>query len=364
MVAVVFLNELNMKNNNFTAIDLFSGAGGLSFGLKKAGFKVLANVELDKTAADTYQLNHRKHIQYNIDIRKLNPEQILTDLKIEPGELDLLAGCPPCQGFSTHRTRYKSTSVDDERNDLINDFLRFVEILNPKTIMMENVPGLLKDFRMKELEKKLVELGYFFNKNSIIIKDVSDYGVPQRRRRMILQVSKFGDIEHPEKIKIKKTVRDAISNLEKPGKSGDVLHDLPVVRSERVSELIKLVPKNGGSRSELPKEYWLPCHIRRPGAYTDVYGRMSWDDVAPTITGGCIQPSKGRYIHPSENRAITLREAALLQTFPDNYKFSLKKGKDSVALMIGNALPPEFIRRHANMIKKHLIDNERLQNGI
>src|SRR5690606_18933389 len=113
-------------------------------------------------------------------------------------------------------------------------------------------------------------------------------------------------------------------------------------------------PKNGGSRSDLPKELWLSCHLKRPGSYKDVYGRMAWSDVSPTITGGCISPSKGRFIHPEQDRAITLREAALLQTFPDNYKFSLRKGKDFAALMIGNALPPVLIHAHAKQFKAHL----------
>jgi len=117
---------------------------------------------------------------------------------------------------------------------------------------------------------------------------------------------------------------------------------------------MSLVPKDGGSRTDLPKEYWLECHKRSPGGYRDVYGRMKWDDVSPTITGGCHNPSKGRFIHPEFDRAITLREAALLQTFPMNYKFSLARGKDSVALMIGNALPPNFIENHARQYVLHI----------
>jgi DNA (cytosine-5)-methyltransferase 1 len=123
-----------------------------------------------------------------------------------------------------------------------------------------------------------------------------------------------------------------------------------------VKEIIALVPKNGGSRHEIPKEYWLECHKRREDGYKDVYGRMRWEDVAPTMTGGCHNPSKGRFIHPTENRAITLREAALLQTFPGDYEFSLEKGKESVALMIGNALPPEFIKQHAKEYLHHLME--------
>lgn len=343
-----------MKNNKLTAIDIFSGAGGLSVGLKKAGFRVLAGVEIDDEAAASYKMNHRKQKLYIEDIRKLDPKIMLSDLDIKPGDLDLLAGCPPCQGFSSHRTRNKSSSVKDPRNSLIYEFLRFVEVLKPKTVMMENVPGLAKDNRMKRFKNRLIKLGYIFDENSIVVKDVSNYGVPQRRRRMILQVSRFGIIDEPKIVKEKKTVYHAISGLVKPGKSGDELHDFPEDRSPKINELIKLIPINGGSRKDLPKKFWLPCHIRYPDGYRDVYGRMSWDDVSPTITGGCVNPSKGRFLHPIQNRAITLREAALLQTFPPGYRFSLVKGKYSVALMIGNALPPEFIRRHADMIRKHL----------
>lgn len=343
-----------MKKNKFTAIDLFCGAGGMSVGLKKAGFRVVAGVEVDEVAAASYQMNHRKHILYCEDIRKLDPRRVLSDLNMKPGELDLLAGCPPCQGFSTHRTRNKKVSVKDVRNKLVYQFLRFVEIIKPKAVMMENVPGLIKDNRIKRVKKKLVEMGYVISENSISIKDVSDYGVPQRRRRMILQASKFGVIDSPKIVKGKKTVFDAIGSLPKPGVSGDELHNFPENRTDQVKKLIKLIPKNGGSREDLPKKYWLPCHVRYPEGYKDVYGRMSWNTVSPTITGGCTNPSKGRFLHPTQNRAITLREAALLQTFPPNYKFSLSKGKDAAALMIGNALPPEFIRHHAKAIKKHL----------
>lgn len=343
-----------MKNKKLTAIDLFSGAGGLSVGLKKAGFRVLACVEVDEEAAASYQMNHRKHLLYKEDIRKIDPIDVMNDLGLRSGDLDLLSGCPPCQGFSSHRTRNKGASVEDSRNELVYEFLRFVKVFKPKTVMMENVPGLAKDERMKVVKRKLAKLGYIVDENSISIKDASNYGVPQRRRRMILQVSRFGTIDSPRTEKQKKTVFDAIGALERPGKTGDILHDFPENRSPQVKQLITLIPKNGGSRCDLPEKYWLPCHLRNPGGYRDVYGRMSWHDVSPTITGGCVNPSKGRFLHPSQNRAITLREAALLQTFPPDYKFSLSKGKDSVALMIGNALPPEFIRRHANEIRKHL----------
>jgi len=338
----------------FTAIDLFCGAGGLTVGLQKAGFDVLAGVEINQSAIETYSMNHKKHKLYNIDIRELAPTKVLKDLGLQKGELDLLAGCPPCQGFSTHRTRNQFTSIEDVRNDLVFEFVRFVKGMMPKTIMMENVPGLAKDERICQVKKKLISIGYVFDETTVVVRDAADYGVPQRRKRMIMLASRFGKVEEPKKVVKRKTVRDAIEKLKEPGASNDELHDLVAQRSDKVKKIISLVPKDGGSRSEIPKKYWLPCHLKNPDSYRDVYGRMAWDDVAPTITGGCHQPSKGRYIHPEMDRAITLREAALLQTFPKSYKFSLSKGKDSVALMIGNALPPQFIKKQAQMLIKHL----------
>jgi DNA (cytosine-5)-methyltransferase 1 len=128
------------------------------------------------------------------------------------------------------------------------------------------------------------------------------------------------------------------------------LHNYLVApRAPHIEKLIKAIPKDGGSRTDLGEEWQLECHKKSDG-FKDVYGRMAWDSLSPTITGGCVNPSKGRFLHPTENRAITLREAALLQTFPKNYRFPLSRGKFPAALLIGNALPPEFIRRHAEAL--------------
>ncbi len=265
-----------------------------------------------------------------------------------------MAGCPPCQGFSTQRTRNKVTSCSDARNDLVFEFLRFVKALLPKTVMLENVPGLAKDQRSSILQEELRSLGYIIDDNFARIVDASKYGVPQRRRRLIIKASRLGLVPTPPEVRKTRTVADAIRGLPIPGRSGDPLHDEPENRSLHVRKIISMIPRDGGSRSELPKEYWLDCHKRNKGCFNDVYGRMSWASVAPTITGGCHNPSKGRFIHPEEDRAITLREAALLQSFPIDYKFSLRRGKESAALMIGNALPPELIRRHAIKFIEHL----------
>lgn len=348
-----------MKKKQFTAIDLFCGAGGLTLGLKNAGFRVIAGVEINPIAAETYRTNHPNISLYERDIRKLTADELLCQLDLKPGDLDLLAGCPPCQGFSTQRTRNKTVAIVDERNDLIFEFLRVVEITLPKTIMLENVPGLAKDWRISKLRDKLAALGYVIDEHFAQVKNAADFGVPQRRRRLLVKASRLGIISNPKPTQRKATVRTAFSQLPAPGNSGDPLHDIKEIRGEKVKKIISLVPKDGGSRSEIPKEYWLECHKKNDAGYKDVYGRMSWDDVAPTITGGCNNPSKGRFIHPDQDRAITLREAATLQTFPDNYFFSMAKGKEAVALMIGNALPPEFIKQHATAYVSHLQEVDR-----
>jgi DNA (cytosine-5)-methyltransferase 1 len=337
-----------------TAIDLFCGAGGLTCGLKQAGFSVLAGVELREIAAETYSKNHKTTRLLEDDIRNLSPLDVMNSLELRPGQLSLLAGCPPCQGFSTLRTRNKASSVDDHRNDLIFEFLRWIKVFLPKCIMLENVPALAKDARIQTAITHLKELGYCIDRDSLRIEDIADYGVPQRRKRMILAASLYGSILPPKVVSIKTTVKETIAHLPIAGTSGDPLHDLPEDRSEKIKKLISLIPKNGGGRTDLPMEYWLDCHKRYPNGFKDVYGRMHWDEVAPTITGGCHNPSKGRFLHPEDNRAITLREAALLQTFPANYYFSLKRGKEAAALMIGNALPPRFIRQQGEAIAKHL----------
>src|SRR3989344_2982415 len=342
-----------MSKKKPTAIDLFSGCGGLTLGLKQAGFKVIGAVEIDSLAAETYATNHLKVKVWERDIRELKGSEILRALKIKKGELSLLAGCPPCQGFSSMRTRNGKKKIQDKRNDLVFDYLRLVKDLRPKAVMMENVPALAENRRMGVLKKELKKLGYETNGTPLVL-NTAEYGVPQRRRRMILIGSRLGKVELPKGSDTRETVRSAIAHLPVPGKSGDLLHDFKEIRDPKTIRMFKLIPKDGGSRTDLPAKYQLACHKRYPQGFKDVYGRMSWDEVSPTITGGCVSPSKGRFLHPTQNRSITLREAALLQTFPEKYFFSLKKGKQGAALMIGNALPPAFIKRHALAIRKVL----------
>lgn len=333
-----------------TAIDLFSGCGGLTQGLRDAGFKVLAAVELDPLAASTYALNHKDVVLYNKDIRTVTASDLTSACGLAPGDLDLLAGCPPCQGFSRLTHNNKRRRLDDPRNRLIDDVGRLVRALLPKVVMLENVPALAQYTRYLEFKRELRRLGYNVSDQ---VLNVADFGVPQRRRRLVVLASRVGKIDHLDPVDTNRTVRDAIGLLPAVGESGDPLHDILEYRSARVRALIQAIPKNGGSRSSLSPDFALKCHETSDG-FHDVYGRMNWDDVSPTITGGCINPSKGRFLHPEADRAITLREAALLQTFPPKYRFALTKGKYAVAEMIGNALPPAFSRAQASAIRRHL----------
>lgn len=344
----------NSRHNELTAIDLFSGCGGLTLGLKQAKYRVLAAVENDPLAVRTYRSNHPDVWLYDRDIRQVSTRRLMRRFDIRPGQLDLLAGCPPCQGFSSMRTLNGKRSVADERNDLVYEILRFTHCLRPKAILLENVPGLENDRRIGTVKRELTRWGYDCD---VTVRDAANYGVPQRRRRMILTASLYGKIPEPAMASARTSVHDAIGDLPPAGASGDVLHDLLTVRSPRVEAMIASIPPDGGGLRQMGEEYQLACHKRYPRGFKDVYGRMRWNDVSPTITGGCFNPSKGRFLHPTENRAITLREAALLQTFPRHYVFSLDRGKAGVGLMIGNALPPEFIRRHAEQIGTFLMEH-------
>jgi DNA (cytosine-5)-methyltransferase 1 len=250
------------------------------------------------------------------------------------------------------RTRNGIRRNQDERNDLIFEVLRVVRMTKPTSIMFENVPGLVKDARYKSFLVKLEALGYRVKWG---ILNAANFGVPQRRRRLVLLASRNGSPTFASRARCSATVRGAIEKLASPKRSRDPLHNYSTARSPKIRRLIQRIPRDGGSRAALGKRSQLACHKRSDG-FKDVYGRMAWDKPAPTITCGCINPSKGRFLHPRANRAITLREAALLQTFPASYRFPLDDGRYSVAELIGNALPPEFIRRHAIALRKNLLE--------
>jgi DNA (cytosine-5)-methyltransferase 1 len=333
-----------------TAIDLFSGCGGLSLGLRNAGFAVLAAIELDQLAAETYSKNLKGTKILRADICRISPGKLMKLCGLKQGDLDLLAGCPPCQGFSSLRTRNGHTKIDEPMNDLVLHFRRFARELRPKTIMLENVPGLIRDARLESFCRSLRSMRYSIKFD---VLDAADYGVPQRRRRMILIASRVGSVDFAPKRKNPKTVREAIGSLLTPGSTNDPLHARSPKRGAKVEALIRMIPRDGGSRSSLSAKNQLPCHKKTDG-FRDIYGRLSWDRPASTITGGCINPSKGRFLHPVAHRTITLREAALLQGFPLRYRFPLSSGTYAVAQMIGNAFPPAFAACHARKLARKI----------
>ncbi|WP_230201275.1 DNA cytosine methyltransferase [Xanthomonas euvesicatoria] len=327
-----------------TAIDLFSGCGGLTLGLKMAGFQVLAGIEIDTKAALTYRLNHGDVSLIEGDIRETDPVALMRSLKIRKGKLDLLAACPPCQGFSRIRTKNGARSNSDPRNDLAMVFLYYAKALKPRHLLLENVPGLRRQPLWQDLIRGLENEGYEIVDGVI---DANDYGVAQRRKRLIMLASLGRKPSLPCISNERPTVRDALQNSNISDNNN--LHHMRTSHAPHVLDMINRIPKNGGSRSDLPEGLVLPCHKRTSG-FSDVYGRMAWSKPAPTITSGCHNPSKGRFLHPDENRAITLREAALLQGFPADYQFETSHGKEAIALMIGNALPPPMICAHAKAL--------------
>jgi DNA (cytosine-5)-methyltransferase 1 len=333
-----------------TAVDLFSGCGGMTVGLKQAGFRVLGAVDNDSVAVETYRMNHPEVTVWGADIRSLDATVVRRTLDLRAGDLDVLAGCPPCQGFSRIRTLNGAAPVKDRRNKLVLDMIRFVEVLKPKSVIFENVPGLATDHRFIKFRRSLRRLGYQVDHS---ILNAADCGVPQRRKRLFLVALLGRPITLAPTLYRRRTVRETIGRLKAPGTSGDPLHDVTEQRSKRIRQLIRSIPPDGGSRKDLGPRRQLACH-RRSNGFKDIYGRISWDDVAPTITGGFVNPSKGRFLHPESHRTITLREAALIQSFPRYYRVSLSKGKFKAAEMIGNAVPPGLVRCQAVQLRKGL----------
>jgi DNA (cytosine-5)-methyltransferase 1 len=323
-----------------TAVDLFAGAGGATQGLRQADVNVVAAVESEGRAAASYRLNHPAVLLKEQDIRSIDAARLRRELRLRPGQLDLLKACPPCQGFST----LASGDVDEARNDLVLDVMRFVIAFRPKVVVLENVPGLRRDSRLTTFCESLSDaLGYSFRSYLV---DASALGVPQRRKRLIvLGVSRrirrrlpddLLDLLPPGFCRDEVTVDEAFATLARTAIEPDPL-DRYRQLTPIVQKRVAAIPKDG-TRFDLPDELVLSCHrklgTRNAGAS---YGRMRLDAPAPTMTTRCTTPACGRFIHPTENRGITLREAATLQTFPVGYMFS--GTYESIERQIGNAVP-------------------------
>ncbi len=337
------------------SVDLFSGCGGLTEGLHQADFNTAYAFEIDDIASKAYIMNHPSTEVITDDIRNVSTDQIKQKLKGKT--IHLLAGCPPCQGFSSIRRLNRATPVFDARNDLINEYVRFVEELMPYTFMMENVPGLIHYDLFHQAIARLKAVGY--NHIDYKVVNVKDYGVPQSRKRLVMVGSRLGEIKVAAPLSDGKraTVRETIGLLPLPENSEDPLHKVFPSHTERIKEQISITPHNGGSRRDLPAKYTLECHRAANIGFNDVYGRLRWDDYSTTITGGCLNPSKGRFLHPEQNRCISAREAALLQSFPIQYKMPENTPIGKLALLIGNALPPKFSYIQSLNIKAHLFEH-------
>lgn len=344
-----------------TLVDLFCGAGGMSLGLKQAGFEPVFAADFDKHACATYRLNIGDHVQ-EIDLSAIEPERFAEMVAVQCGSIDLVAGGPPCQGWSIQRRGDRA----DARNDLTLKFAELAAALKPMAIVMENVPTILGArgrAHLLQVESILHSAGYNTEKT---VLNAASYGVPQVRRRAVLVALRqdlgppfsFPKASHPETAW--RTVRDAIGDLPAPPMDGSEHPDYPNHRLVKVSALnlqrLSHVPEGGG-RLDVPEHLQLPCHAKDNGhRHLDVFGRLSWDRPAGTITAMFDNFTRGRFAHPSETRNITGREGARLQSFPDSYVF-LGPKKD-VARQIGNAVAPLLAKSLGEALLERLLVHE------
>ena len=338
-------------------VDLFCGCGGASLGFKLAGCEIVGAVDIDASACETFYRNLKVR-PVVADLRKIDGGAILGTYGLKKGDVEILVGCPPCQGFSSLRRTRKRDEIDP-RDNLVLIFAQRIAEISPRIIVFENVSGITQGRGKTYLEaffKKTEKLEY---KTVSGVVQAADYGVPQFRKRMISIGIREDDpsvdaLSLPEPTNADpqmadelgrspwKTVKDAIGDLP-PLRHGTASpyppNHIAIKHNPKALEIIRNIPKDGGSRSSLPKELWLPCHKDLNGA-ENVYGRMSWSKPGPTITSRCTTPSCGRFIHPEQDRAITPREAARLQSFPDYFTFY--GTYSAIAKHIGNAMPVDL----------------------
>ena len=343
-----------MIMSTVSCVDLFCGAGGLTHGFVLEGLPVVAGIDMDPACRYPYEANNQaKFIER--DISKVTAAE-LKEL-FGGADLTVLAGCAPCQPFSTYAHRYELDGKDGKWG-LLYQFSRLVEETSPDVITMENVPTVAKHSVFHDFVDTLKRLGYnvWFD-----VVNSSQYGVPQTRRRMVLLASKHGDIKmidptHPKP----KTVRQAIGRL-RPLRAGetaprDKLHATARLSDKNIQRI--KVSRPGGTWRDWPEHLVADCHKAESGkTYGGVYGRMEWDKPAPTMTTQCYGFGNGRFGHPEQNRAISLREAAILQSFPRSYSF-VPKGCDveftTLGRLIGNAVPVNLGRAIAQSINAHI----------
>lgn len=327
------------------AIDLFCGVGGITHGFIKSGIDVIAGVDIDKSCKFAYEYNNinsdgNKSIFIQSSVADIDSE-FLGNL-ISDSDFTVLAGCAPCQPFSRHQKNKKDRDKH-EKWGLLNDFMVHIKNIYPDIISMENVPEIVTESIFRDFINLLGELKYNI---SYKIINSADYGVPQRRRRLILLASKLGEIKliNPTHKNSHVTVKDVIYNLPKI-KAGerdkiDRLHHSARLSPLNLKRIKASIP--GGTWHDWDSELLPNCYLKSSGkSYTSVYGRMEWDKVAPTLTTQFTMYGTGRFGHPDQDRAISLREGAIIQTFPINYKFNEDENysKTVISRHIGNAVP-------------------------
>jgi DNA (cytosine-5)-methyltransferase 1 len=341
-----------------SVVDLFCGVGGMTHGFIDQNFKVVAGVDVDKSCAYPYEANNPGATFYAMDLLEA-PTNKISELFPE-GDLKILIGCAPCQPFSPNA---RAKRRNDDMWRLIPRFAEIIKEINPTIVSMENVPD-LKNFEkgtiFQDFVSCLKDCGYLVWFDSVYCPD---YGIPQNRTRLVLLASKLGEIniiEPTHSMDEYLTVRDAIYELPaiEAGETdkSDRLHRARGLRPINLQRIKQSQP--GGTWEDWDEELRAACHRKASGAtYTSVYGRMSWDDLAPTITTQAHSFGSGRFGHPEQNRALSLREMAVLQTFPPKYVFANPTESinlDKTALLIGNAVPVELGRVIAESIERHL----------
>lgn len=339
------------------AVDLFCGIGGLTKGLSLAGVNVVAGYDIDGTCKFAYESNNEaKFIHKNVE--DITAEEINEAFKED--DVRMIVGCAPCQPFSRYSLRYRKEGRTDDKWKLLYSFSRLVRECLPDIVSMENVPSLANEQVFEDFVQQLQDLEYFVDWSIVYCPD---YGVPQKRKRLVLMASRFGDIRLIPPIYEEnnyRTVRMAIGNLPRIA-DGEVCANDLMHRASRLSEINRSrirqsVP--GGTWRDWDDNIKLKCHSKKSGAsYPSVYGRMNWDEPSPTITTQFYGYGNGRFGHPEQDRAISLREGALLQSFPDDYIFiddEHPAQKRELGTHIGNAVPVELGRAIGISIQQHL----------
>ena len=342
------------KKRQVSCVDLFCGAGGLTHGLIKKNIKVTAGIDVDPACRFPYEANNEGARFIERDVSIVTPVEIKR--LFLPGSIRVLAGCAPCQPFSKYRQGYDNEN--DEKWGLLYHFARLVTGVKPDIVTMENVPTVSRHSVFEDFVSELSAQNYHIWFKPV---ECTDYGVPQTRTRMVLLASRLGPIELVDKtVRKTRTVRDAIKSIQpiRAGQSAkrDRLHIASDLSDKNMKRIRASIP--GGSWRDWPKHLVAKCHRETSGKnYVSVYGRMEWDKPAPTITTQCYGFGNGRFGHPSQSRAISLREAAILQSFPRRYKFVEKKDPiefRTLGRLIGNAVPVKLGEAIGKSIMLHV----------